>query len=317
MAPGRQRIATIILNDPEGSAFRTIGETAQASGVHESSVVRFATSLGLPGYPALVELCRQQLTAQVQLIRRFDRARAQPSTEGFLAAISSYDRQNLTRTLAAVDGDSWDEAVQLLADASAVHTLGLRKCFAVAYLLSYLLRLVRHDVHQLSPPAGLFVDELRELRTGDVFVAVSIHRYTADTVDAFAYAKEHGLRTIALTDSPASPLVPNADIVFYVETTGVTILRSLTAFTSLVQALATAVAIRLGARSRSELLVDEQLLDRFGVYVAGPDGRDRQSEGASPIGQEPLTDAVGDTRPTRGTAGPDKVGEKHTTRGRR
>jgi hypothetical protein len=56
-----------------------------------------------------------------------------------------------------------------------------------------------------------------------------------------------------------------------VDTTGVTILRSLTAFASLVQALATAVAIRLGTQSRSELLLDEELHDAFQVFVDSPE----------------------------------------------
>jgi DNA-binding MurR/RpiR family transcriptional regulator len=110
----------------------------------------------------------------------------------------------------------------------------------------------------------MIADDLRDLAPGDVFVAMSIHRYTADTVRALAEAKARGLHTIALTDNPASPLVPHADVTCYVETGGVTVLRSLSAFVSLVQVLATGVALRRG--SDSELRLDEQLLSAFDVY---------------------------------------------------
>jgi DNA-binding MurR/RpiR family transcriptional regulator len=121
-------------------------------------------------------------------------------------------------------------------------------------------------VHQLAPLAGALVDELRDLHPGDVFVAVSIDRYTAETVAAFEAAQARGLHTIAFTDSAASPLARIADTTFLVECEGVTILRSIAGFITLAQALATAVAVHGGKRSRDELLNDEQLLTQFDVY---------------------------------------------------
>ena len=266
LAAGQRRIARVLLADPEATAFRSIGETAKVAEVHESSLVRFATSLGLSGYPALVRLCRQQLAEQAQLVRRFEQAAELTETEELLGAVVEHDQQNIARTFARLDQTTWADAVGMLTDARRVHVIGLRKCFSVAYLLAYLLRMVRPEVHQLTPSAGMIGDDLRDLAGGDVFVAMSIHRYTADTVRAIAEAKRRGLRTLALTDNPASPLVPHADVTCYVETGGVTVLRSLSAFVSLAQALATAVALRNGTSARSELLLDEQLLDTFDVY---------------------------------------------------
>jgi DNA-binding MurR/RpiR family transcriptional regulator len=265
-AAGQRRIARVLLADPEATAFRSIGETAKVAEVHESSLVRFATSLGLAGYPALVKLCRQQLAEQAQLVRRFEQAAELTETEELLGAVVEHDQQNIARTFARLDQGTWRDAVDLLTEARRVHVIGLRKCFSVAYLLAYLLRMVRPEVHQFAPTAGMIGDDLRDLGEGDVFVALSIHRYTADTVRAIAEAKRRGLRTIALTDNPASPLVPHADVTCYVETGGVTVLRSLSAFVSLAQALATGVALRNGTSTRSELLMDEQLLDAFDVY---------------------------------------------------
>ena len=276
MAPGQQRIARLLLSDPEAAAFHTIGQTARAASVAESSVTRFATGLGFAGYPALVDLCRQQLAERTQMVRRFDQARQFGPAEELLSAVADHDQVNIRHTIAQIDRADWDRAVAALAQAPGVHVVGLRKCFAVAYLLAYLLRLVRSGVHLLNPAEGGLVDDLRDIGERDVFVAMSIHRNTADTLRALTYAKGRGLRTIVLTDNPASPLVPYGDIVFFVETGGVTILRSVAAFTSLAQALATAVAVHRGMESRSELLLDEELLDAFDVYFADagePPGR--------------------------------------------
>ncbi|WP_020670088.1 MurR/RpiR family transcriptional regulator [Amycolatopsis nigrescens] len=258
LAAGQRRIADLLLSDPEGTAFRSISATAKLAGVHESSLVRFAGSLGLSGYPALVELCRAQLAEQAQLLRRFDQTQ--------LADVAGQDQRNLARTFAMIDPDGWQRVAALLADAPAVHVIGLRKCFSVAYLLSYLLHLVRPRVRQLAAAGGTLADELRDLGEGDVLVAISIHRYTADTVRALAHARRRGLHTVALTDNAGSPLAEHAGHTLYVETAGGTLLRSLTGFTALVQAMATEVAVHLGDDGRSELGADERLLDEFGVY---------------------------------------------------
>ena len=272
---GRQRIARLVLGDPEGCAFRTISETARLTGVHESSVGRFATSLGLSGYPALTALCRQKLRDRSQLVDRFDSAarlggKATPDHHqgGLLGEVAARDQANLAGTLAAIEPATWDRAVGWLAAGRRIHVIGQRKCFAVAYLMSYLLRLVREEVHQLGAAPGLLVEELRDLAPGDVLVAISIHRYSRDTLTAARRAAQRGARVIALTDYPSSPLARHAGACFYVDTGAVTILRSVVGFVSLVQALATQVAVERGARSRSALKKDEELLAALGVYAS-------------------------------------------------
>lgn len=266
MAPGQQRIADLILRDPAGTAFRTVGQTALKAGVHQSSVVRFAQLLELPGYPALVALCRSYVAGQASLMARFDTATGVEKGDLF-AKVLDQDRENLTRTYAQIDRESWETVVRLVSHAPAVHVLGLRKCLSVAQLLAYLLRLLRPGVHHLAPAESELVDDLRDLKPDDVFIAIAIRRYTASTVRAIKHAHGKGLHTVALTDDQSSPLVELADHTFFMEANGVTILRSLTVFTSVCQALATAVAIERGQESRSELELDEDLLDAFAVYT--------------------------------------------------
>lgn len=268
LAAGQQRIAQVILADPEATAFRTISDTARAAQVSESSLVRFAERFGLGGYPAITELCRQQLAERTQLVRRFEQAQQVGDTGDLLLSAAASDQQNISQTMAQVTTKTWEQAVEALSRAKAVHIAGFRKCFAVSYLLAYLLRLVRRDVHLLAQETSSLADELRELEGGDAFVAISIHRYTLDTLRALRFARQRGLTTIVLTDNAASPLYPLGDVVFLVETGSVTVLRSVAAMTSLVQALATGVAVQLGTETRNDLLHDEELLDLFDTYYA-------------------------------------------------
>lgn len=270
LAAGQRRIAELILGDPEGTAFRTIDETAKLAQVHKSSLVRFATKLGFSGFPALVKLCREHLAAQAQLIQRFELAQLHGGSSDLFGAVIRHDQQNLARTFARIDRLEWDNMIRLIAEAPRVHVMGARKCLPVAQLLHYLLHQLRPGVRLVSPTPGGLVDELRDMAPSDAFVALSIRRYASDTVRAIQYARTQGLRTIALTDDPASPLIPHADMTFYVETGGVTIFRSVAAFISLVQAMSTAVAIHTGTPSRDELLLNEELFKSFQIYYSQP-----------------------------------------------
>lgn len=268
--PQQRRVAQRLLSDPEGCAFQTITQLAESADVNESTVVRFAASIDLGGYPDLARLCQQRLRDKAQLVERFNALDHLETVEGgsLLARVAAYDRANIARTFANVDEDVYKRAVATLSQARRVLVVGHRKSFAPATLLAYLLGMVRDEVHQLGGGHGSLPDALRRVGPGDVVVALSIHRYVRETLLAFDVARRQGATTVALTDNPSSPLVEHADHVFYVEVAGVAILRSMTAVVSLVQALASAVATELGADTRASLLLEEELLEEFGVYVA-------------------------------------------------
>jgi DNA-binding MurR/RpiR family transcriptional regulator len=270
MTRTQQNLARWVLSDPEGVAFMTISELANATGVNESTVVRFATALGLDGYPHLTRLCQQRLREHAQMLRRFDTlatlAQADADTDP-LVQTATFDQVNISRTFARVDPATWSRAVEALAGRSEVYAFGLRKTYPIAALLGYLLGLVRDRVTTLTLGSGTLPDQLRHIGPDSCFVVTAIHQYPRETVRALQWAREAGAMTIAITDNPASPLARNADCVFYAETAGASVLRSVTAFTSLVQALATAVAIEQGASARPVLEQESRVLEYFETYV--------------------------------------------------
>ncbi|MFE9323491.1 MurR/RpiR family transcriptional regulator [Nocardia sp. NPDC052278] len=268
LSTAHKKLAQRVLSDPEAVAFMTVSELASAVDVNEATVVRFANGLGLKGYPGLTRLCRERLQEQAQLLRRFDNLEHLVAEGvGTREQTVALDQANIARTFARIDDAMWDSAVDRLAHAPRVHVMGLRKCHAPAYLLTYLLRMLREDVSAIDATAGTLTDELRRVRAGDCFVAMSIHRYSLDTVRAAQWARQRGTHVIALTDTAVSPLAVSAHDTFYVDASSAGILRSMTAFTSLAQAMTGAVAQVLGHEVRPTLLEEEKLLSEFGVYV--------------------------------------------------
>lgn len=177
------------------------------------------------------------------------------------------DIENITRTFAMLNSDDWKRAVTTIARAERVYVIGLRKCYTVGYLMSFLLRLLREDVYLLDPAQGMLPDDLRRMGPESAVVAIAIYRYSRDTVKVAEHARKVGATTIALTDNYASPLARLADVTFPVDLASLSVLRSLTAMVSLTQALVADVAAELGTSGRSALLLEEQILSQLDTYV--------------------------------------------------
>ncbi|HJQ46661.1 MAG TPA: MurR/RpiR family transcriptional regulator [Amycolatopsis sp.] len=249
---GQLRIAHLLLADPEGTVHRGIADAARLTEVHESSVTRFANSLGLAGYPAVMELCRAWLAEQALVARRAE-ANGHEAPAGVLAATLEQEQANLTRTFGGLDRTSWLAVVSLVADAPGVPVLGLGDSAPIGALLVRRLghaRLVRD-----------LVQDLRRLGDGEVLVAVSVRRYAADTVRAVEHARERGVTVVALTDNAASPIAEHAETALFAEIAGVGGFRSLTSLAALAQALAAEVVVR-----RSDLSPDENLPASLGFF---------------------------------------------------
>jgi DNA-binding MurR/RpiR family transcriptional regulator len=275
------RIARLILSDPTAVAVRTAAGSAALAKVHPSSMIRFARAFGYPGYRGLVAVCQAHLADRARLVGRFQQGAAASSSVGAASAALGGERparadymdafdsdsRNLAATFAGIDPAAWRRAVEILSTAEHVHVIGLRKCLAVAELLAYLLHIVRANVHLVAPVQAGLADCVRDMRPGHALVAVSLWRYTWDTVRAVAHAQDRGVRVIALTDSAVSPLAAKAEATICVEGESPFVLRSLTSAVAVAQALVASLARRGGRDVIATLEQDDAVLSEFGTYA--------------------------------------------------
>lgn len=276
LAPGQGRVARLILDDPEAVAFRSIREIASLASVSQSSLVRFAQQFGYQGYPPMVEVCRSYILRKANLADRLTQRGGEPGEAGGglgeLSTAVQLDGRNLAATFERISSQEWDRAVAFLAQASTIHVIGVRKCLPVAQLFSYLVSMVHPQVQLMAPIEGGMVENVSRLAPGDVLVAISMWRYSKATVTAVRYAAQRGVNVIAFTDNPSSPLVPLAEVSFYVESASNHVLRSITGYISLAQALAAALTRELGPQAQQALEGADSLLQLFEVYDVDSSG---------------------------------------------
>lgn len=242
-----RRVADYVLTHPLQVATLPIDELAVAAGVSVATANRFARALGYEGYASFrAELVRgfEPLIAPVEQLRG---NLAQPSTvaEVFATALEETHR-NIEATRRTLDYGACEQAVQHILDARTVYIAGFGASAWLAGLLHHGLDAYCADLRLLPTPSGV-THGARSLARGssrDLLVAIAFPRYLTDTITLAGIARAHGVRVLALTDRPSSPLAPLADVALYAQSETRYRPNCETSALAVIEALTSAVALR-------------------------------------------------------------------------
>ncbi|MBR6766019.1 MAG: MurR/RpiR family transcriptional regulator, partial [Clostridia bacterium] len=241
MSKGQKRIASYIMENFDSAAFLTAGKLGVKVGVSESTVVRFANSLGYSGYPELQKELQEMLRSRLTGTQRMELTGRLPNTKLFEKVLKT-DVDNLRLTLNEIDKVAFEEAVKTIINAKRVYVMGVRSAHTVAYILGYYLDFILDNVRTVTDASTDNIEQLIHIGADDVFIGISFPRYSKRTVDAMSYAKAHGAKCIGITDSAFSPLSEYSHIKMEVHCNTVSFVDSLVAPLSVVNALLAAIS---------------------------------------------------------------------------
>lgn len=216
LSPQQQVIAQYVLEHPDDFALGTAATVAEAAGVQPSALVRFANAMQLSGFSELQRVFRDRLLERAGTYRErisamkapADAAQA-PSALHQFVEIGVADLRQLEH---ALDDVTLRQAARLLGGAHRVHVLAQRRAFPVAAYLAYALGQLELRVQLLDGVGGMLGESLRQVEVRDVLLVVSFRNYSPQVVEAAAAAHRRGVKVVALTDHPVSPLKPHATV---------------------------------------------------------------------------------------------------------
>ncbi|MDQ6838891.1 MAG: MurR/RpiR family transcriptional regulator [Actinomycetota bacterium] len=246
-----RKIAEVLAEEPQTIAFGTVAQVARRAGTSGPSVVRLAVKLGYHGFVDLQGDVQSELAHQLGPAR--ERIRQRPPTDVVdLAMVTEAD--NVTRTLRGIQAETFARLVTMLADQDRqVWILPGEVTFPVGVSLAGQLDQLRPGVTLLSGSEMAVSRQLAGLAEGDALVAIDIRRYERSLVNMLDWAKSRGAATVAVTDSPLSPLVRNTTERFFVTAQGVGPFDSMTGILALANSVVAAVAARLRESAVSRL----------------------------------------------------------------
>lgn len=222
LTPEARKAATYVLENPTDVGVSTVREIAKAAKVKPNTVVRMARQVGFEGYDDFREPFRAAIRAGRGGFP--DRARwlqdvGKSGELGSLyAEIVQSALNNLEATFSKTDAAQLEAAARVIWSSTNVYTLGVGVNHSNARNFVYLASTGMVQFHAIPGAGSTPVDDLAWCSDDDVLIAITCKPYRREVVEAVRLAKQQGLTIIAISDSPASPVILDADFGFLVET---------------------------------------------------------------------------------------------------
>lgn len=243
------QIASFALENPDEIAFGTVSSIAEQAAVQPSALVRFAQALGFQGFSDMQEIFRSRLRDRIlnyderlQQLRQHAPDTSKPNLifHGFCDASA--------RSIAALqdklDPAALDAGVEQLAAAETIYLIGLRRSFPIASYMAYALGKLGVRAILVDAVGGLAAEQITFASPKDAVLAISFTPYASETVSLTRAAADRGVRVVAITDSPFSPLAQIAGMWIEISEANFEGFRSMAATLTLAMTLTVAIAER-------------------------------------------------------------------------
>jgi DNA-binding MurR/RpiR family transcriptional regulator len=213
--PQARKAAIYILENPLDVGVSTVREIAEAADVNPNTVMRMARQVGFSGYDDFRAPFRDAIRQGA--IDFPDRARwlqdiGKSGDLGQLYAdMVQSALRNIEDSFAAIGIYQLIRAANLIWESHNVYTLGVGINHSNAHNFTYLASTGMVRFHAIPRAGSTAIDDLAWADSGDVLIAISCKPYRTEVVEAVLLARQQGVKIIAISDSPASPLIRNAD----------------------------------------------------------------------------------------------------------
>ncbi|MBU5426626.1 MurR/RpiR family transcriptional regulator [Tissierella pigra] len=266
LSKGQRLIAEFIINNYDKAAFMTAASLGETVNVSESTVVRFANTLGYNGYRELQKELQELVKNKLTTVQRLTMVNKYSSKENALKAVMEKDIENIGKTIHEMEYGAFQEAIDLILNAENVYILGLRSSsFLSGYLGFYLNFLIKRVTVIASGPNDVF-EQLLKADSKDVIIGISYPRYSKRTLEALEFCKDKGCKIISITDSLISPASKYSDIALIAGSDMLSLVDSLVAPMSLINALIVSIAMERKDDIKSSFEDLESIWNKFNVY---------------------------------------------------
>ena len=267
LSKGHKKIAEYIAENYDKAAFMTASKLGEKVGVSESTVVRFASILGFKGYPELQKELQRMIQSKLTAVQRMEVSDSLVSDQNAVKKLMSADIELIRETLENVSQSDFNEAVSAINNASRIYILGVRSSAALANFMYFYLNPVFENVVLVDTTSvGEMFEQMFRIGKDDVCVALSFPRYSNQTINALRFIGDRGSKIIAITDSCESPIAKLADILLVAKSSMVSVVDSLVAPLSLINALVASVTFSRREEAYNNFNELEHIWDEYQVY---------------------------------------------------
>jgi DNA-binding MurR/RpiR family transcriptional regulator len=261
LLPNNQRkVADFVIDNFDNIPFIDVHEVAKQAGVSVASVIRFAQSVGFTGFSELRDAVSDSLKKHLKKNELFSLVDKSKLENDILTSVANMDVKNINDTLSNIDREIFNKVIETIVKSDRVFTAGLGISYLVAEILSYQLTQVGIDASVLKHTHTLFLEQVLYMNKKDLLICFSFPPYSRETIDVAKYAKEKGIKVISVTNKPTAPITSYSEEVLTVKSENMLFTNSFAAISVLINAIATACAVKNKKRAKSVLKESEKIM---------------------------------------------------------
>lgn len=264
----RQKLlADYVLRNYDKAVFLTAAKLGETVGVSESTVVRFATELGYKGYPGFQKALEELVRTKLNSIQRMEVTYGRITQSEILESVLHSDIDKIKLTLANIDQNAFEMAVDTILNARKIYIVGIRSCAPLAEFLSFYLNLICDNVTPVHTYGSSEIfEQMIRMNEEDVIIGISFPRYSMRTLKALEFASNRKAKVITLTDSIHSPITLYSSCNLIARSDMASIVDSLVAPLSVINALVVALCMKKQKDVIHTLETLEEIWDEYQVY---------------------------------------------------
>ena len=185
-----------------------------------------------------------------------------------LKSVLTGDIDKIASTLDTLDPDVFDRAVDTILGARTVYIMGLRSCAPLAEFLNFYLNMVRDNVVLLNTTSiSETFEQMIRINEKDCFIGISFPRYSMRTLKALEFASDRNAKVLSITDNDHSPMCLYSYCNLFAKSDMVSIVDSLVAPLSIINALVVALCLKAPEAVRNNLETLEEAWSNYQVYL--------------------------------------------------
>ena len=268
MSKSHKKIAQFIKEHYDQAVFMTAAKIGALLDISESTVVRFASGLGFDGFPDFQNELADWVKNKLNTVSKMGAKYGGSTQSEILVDVLQADIEKISDTIEQVDPDAFEAAVNSIIKAKTVYVVGLRTCEPLADFLSFYLNMIRGNVVVLrTTSASEMFEQMIRIDENDVLIGISFPRYSMRTLKAMEFANDRNAKVIAITDSIHSPMNLYSSCNLFARSDMVSIVDSLVAPLSLINALVVALCMKCPEEVKQNLSNLEHAWNNYQVYL--------------------------------------------------
>lgn len=206
LSAGQRKVAEYILNNKDIFSYATLAKLSKDISVSETTIIRFAYSLGFDSFSALQQKIRDEILSIPQ------RSTGDAAlNQSFYQTIFAKEIQTLQEWSSHIDESLLDQVTDTLLNADRILVTGARSSYHAANWFGNRLNLLLGNTYVVQEFYDPRFDLLNSITDKTVILSIAFARYTKWTYRYAESAKKVGATLISITDTLTSPFFNISD----------------------------------------------------------------------------------------------------------